>query len=391
MSSISSNLPLERIAGPHKWQDSSNALWRLRRLSHPVKAAGFVGLFVVIAWLDFVIDRDLSLFALYLIPTLYAAWFLGTRAGYLTCLASAVIWLIDDWEGATYYHHAFVSYWNIGARLIVLTVIVAIVNALKGALEEEHELERRAVQREFEIASDVQARLLPARAPDCSGLDFGFFYKSAREIGGDYFDFIPFDQHRMGLAVGDVSGKGLSSALLMASLQGLVRTNLAVRQGEIAPFANEINKSLFELTAANRYATFFFALVDVSNRSLRSVNAGHNPPILFRSGPRGECTRTKLEAGGPPIGIFAGSRYRSEEMALQHGDVLVAYTDGVTEALNPQQEEFGEERLEQIVRSSLLLSGTEIANRVAGALREFVAGGPQWDDIALVVMKVTFE
>jgi serine phosphatase RsbU (regulator of sigma subunit) len=393
MSLISARIstPVKEFASVRRGTAPLNALRLWQGQPRVVQAVGFLGLFVLIAWLDLVLDHDLSLFALYLIPTLYSAWFLGIRWGYLSCLASAVVWVIDDWGGAAFYHHAFIPYWNVAERLIVLMVIVAMVNALKGALEDEYEAERRGVQKEFEIAREVQMRLLPSQAPDYPRLDFGFFYQPAREVGGDYYDFIPFNAERMGLAVGDVSGKGLSSALLVASLQGLVRTNLAVRQGEVARFVTQLNHALFKLTASNLFATLFFALVDVSNQTLHYVNAGHNPPLLFRndtSPAHSLGTAESLEGGGPPVGIFAQSEYRSEHVLLHDGDVLVAYTDGVVEALNPQQEEFGDERLSDIVRSSLSLGAEEICKRIAERLQAFMAESPQWDDITLVVMKV---
>ena len=120
-----------------------NAVRYLHRQSRLVQALVFLALFVLIAWLDLVLDHDLSLFALYLIPTLFAGCFLGARWGYICCLASAVVWATDDWGGAAFYHHTLIPYWNLAGRLIVLTVIVAIVNALKGALEDENEAERR--------------------------------------------------------------------------------------------------------------------------------------------------------------------------------------------------------------------------------------------------------
>jgi phosphoserine phosphatase RsbU/P len=352
----------------------------------------FASLFIFIAWPDLALDPDLSLFALYLIPTLYSAWFLGLRWGYVGCLASTVVWLIDDWGGATlYHHHVLIPYWNVAGRSIVLMAVVAMVHSLKVALEDQYQTERRGVQREFEIACEVQSRLLPTEPPVYPHLDFGCVYKPAREVGGDYYDFIPFDSARMGLVVGDVSGKGLSSALLMASLQGLVRTNLAVRQGDVARFMTELNESYFKLTASNRYATLFFALVDVSNQTLQYVNAGHNPPMLFRSGtssPHRMSTTERLEGGGPPVGILAGSQYESGQVVLHEGDVLVMYTDGVADALNAQNEDFGEERLGRLVRPLLSLSAAEISKRVAEQLQAFVMDSPQWDDITLVVMKV---
>lgn len=383
--------PVKQFASGRGETAPLNAIRYLHRQSWLVQALVFIALFVLIGWLDLVLDHDLSLFALYLIPTLFAGWFLGARWGYVTCLASAVVWAIDDWGEAAFYRHALIPYWNVAGRLAVLLVIVAIVNALKGALEDENKAERRSAQKELEIACEVQVRLLPSQTPDYPGLDFSFFYQPAREVGGDYYDFIPFDSERMGLAVGDVSGKGLFSALLMASLQGLVRTNLAVRQGDVARFAMELNHSLYKLTASNRYATLFFATVDVSNQTLHYVNAGQNPPLLFRNGTSPtHCLSTpeRLEGGGPPVGSFAPSQYRSEHVLLHSGDVLVAYTDGVVEALNPQQEEFGEGRLNDIVRSSLSLSATEVCKRITARLQAFVGKGPQFDDITVVVMKM---
>ena len=393
MSPFSSRIgtPVKQFARVWIYTPALTALRRLQRQSRIVQILVFLGLFAVTAWLDLAIDPDLSLFALYLIPTLYSAWFMGIFWGYLSCLASAVVCFIEDWGLTTFYQHTLIPHWNLGERLTVLVVIVTIVNALKSALEDEHEAERRGVQREFEIASEVQMRLLPSQAPDYPGLDFGFFYQPAREVGGDYYDFIPFSPERMGLAVGDASGKGLSSALLMASLQGLVRTNLAVRQGEVGRFVTELNQSVYKLTASERYATLFFATVDVSSQTLHYVNAGHNPPLLFRGGTsvaHGQSNAESLEGGGPPVGVFAQSQYRSETVLLHDGDVLVAYTDGVVEALSPQQVEFGKERLSNIVRMSLSFGAAEICKRIAEGLEAFIAECPQWDDVTFVVMKV---
>ena len=393
MSSISKRIstPVKQFVNMWIRPAALNALRLFQRQPRVVKVLVFLGLFAVTALLDFAIDPDLSLFALYLIPTLYSAWFLGMRWGYVSCLASALFCFVEDSGLTAFYQHTLIPHWNLAERLTVLVVIVTIVNALKGALEDEYAAERQVAQKELEIACAVQTRLLPSQTLDYRGLDFGFFYQPAREVGGDYYDFIPFSQTQMGLAVSDVCGKGLSSALLVASLQGLVRTNLAVRQGQIVRFVAELNHSVYKLTASDRYATLFFAVVDVADQTLRYVNAGHNPPLLFRndtSPAHGPRTTESLECGGPPVGIFAQSQYQCEQVLLRDGDVLVAYTDGVVEALNPQQEEFGKDRLSDIIRPSLSCGATEISKRIAERLQAFVAESPQWDDITLVVMKV---
>lgn len=361
------------------------ALGRLRIQSRLRHAFVVALLFVTVAWLDLILDSDLSLFALYLIPTLYATWFLGTRWGTLSCLASAVVWVVDDWGEARFYHHFLIPYWNVAERLVVLAVIVGIVKALKSSLEDEHEAERKVTRRELEIACEVQTRLLPHSPPHYPGLDVGFFYRPAREVGGDYYDFTPLDGGCMGLAVGDVSGKGLSSALLMASLQGLVRTSLAAREGRLSAFVEELNNAMYKLTAMNRYATFFFARVDVPKQTLTFVNAGHNPPLVWR---RDSEAASILEAGGPPIGLFADSQYQSGEIPICSGDVVVAYTDGVVEALNAAGEEFGEEALQTMVQAYAGLDAGELCKKLEGRLLAFMADAPQWDDITLVVMKV---
>jgi phosphoserine phosphatase RsbU/P len=140
-----------------------------------------------------------------------------------------VVWLIHDWPGWHSYHHVFIPLGNLAGKLAVLTVIVVIVDALKNALEEQYEADRGVVLRELEIASEVQRRLLPSQLPDYPGLDLGFVYRAAHQLGGDYYDFIPLGPERMAITVADVCGEGLPSALLMATLQSLVRTNLAAR------------------------------------------------------------------------------------------------------------------------------------------------------------------
>ena len=370
--------------------EMSSALERLQRQSQSIRIAVFFALFALTASLDLIVDHDLVLFALYLIPTLYAAWYLGSRWAYGGCLASGMVWYVRDWPGRHSYH-ALIPYGNLAGRLLVLFIIVAIVNALKGALEDQYQAEQRAVQTELQIASEVQRRLLPSRPPDAPGLDLGFLYRPARQLGGDYYDFIPLSSKRIAIAVGDISGKGLPGALLMATLQSLVRTNLAVREEKLGRFAVEISESLYEQTTYDRYATLFLATVDTASSSLQYVNAGHNPPLFFpaRTTSAPDSTLNQLDKGGLPLGMFAGNQYRCGDRVLGEGDVLVVYTDGVTEAANAGQEQFGEERLRETVRASLSLSAAEICQTVADRVQAFTAGTPQWDDITLAVVKVT--
>lgn len=370
--------------------EMSNALARLQKQSSMTRVLVWVALFAVTASLDLAVDHNLSLFPLYLIPTLFAAWYLGSRWAYASCLAGGVVWVVDDRPGWYSYHHALIPYGNLAGRLTVLVVIVMIVSALKQTLEDEYEAERRVVVRELEISLEVQRRLLPSDLPDYPGVDLGFFYRPARELGGDYCDFIPLSSERIAIAAGDVSGKGLSSALLMASLQSLVRTNLALREGKLARAAKELNKRVYEETAPERFVTLFFGVLDTSSLTFDYVNAGHNPPLFFRKwtlSPRSASAET-LDNGGPPLGLFAENQYASGRISLQEGDVFVLYTDGISDAANNVQEQFGEERLRDIVLSSLYLSASEICQKVADELDAFTGGSPRWDDLTLAVVKV---
>jgi len=370
--------------------DMSNVLGCLQKQSRAGRIAAFIVLFTLTAWLDLVVDHDLSLFALYLIPTLYSAWYLGIGWAYGSCLAAGIVWFIHDWPGWHHYHYPFTPYENLAGKIAVLTVIVAIVSALKNALEDQYKAERRVVERDFEIASEVQKRLLPAQPPECAGLDLAFVYHGAQQLSGDYYDFIPLSSERIAITVGDISGKGLPGALLMASTESLVRTNLAMREGKLGRFASELNARLYEQTSAERYVTLFFAIVDTSHLKLYYINAGHNPPLFFRkwtlstdsSGPE------VLDKGGPPLGLFSATQYVSGHTVLQEGDVLVLYTDGVLDASNAEEEQFGEERLRATVRASLSRSSAEICRNVIDRLNAFTSGSPQWDDITLMVVKV---
>jgi serine phosphatase RsbU (regulator of sigma subunit) len=370
--------------------DLSSALGRLEKQSRGTRIAIFVLLFGLTVWLDLVVDHNLSLFPIYLIPTLYSAWYLGSRWAYTSCLAGGMVWFVDDRPGWYSYHYTLIPYGNLAGRLLVLAVIVAIVNSLKDAFEDQYEAERRVVRKELEVASEVQRRLLPSRPPDYPGLDLGFVYRPARQLSGDYYDFIPLGSHSIAIAIGDVSGKGLPSALLMASLQSLVRTNLAMREGKLSRFAAELSEWLYEQTAAERYATLFLAVVDTRSMLLNYVNAGHNPPLFFRKWTlsKRQSPSNILDKGGPPLGMFRRSQYQCGQILLHEGDVLVFYTDGITDAANREVAQFGEERLRASVEQSLSLSAPEICQRIREHLQTFTGATPQWDDITLAVMKV---
>ena len=183
-----------------------------------------------------------------------------------------------------------------------------------------------------------------------------------------------------------MSGKGIPAALLMATLRAYLRGQTVQRQGDLAALMANLNGLVYESSAANRYATFFYGELDVASRALDYVNAGHNPPMVFRHSNGGQEV-VRLDTGGPVIGLMEGCVYRQGRVVLEPGDVLVAYTDGISEAMNAADDEWGEERLMDAVRPNRAVTAHTLIDRLMTSADGFVAGAPQHDDMTLLVVR----
>lgn len=242
---------------------------------------------------------------------------------------------------------------------------------------------RERMSREIEIARDVQSKLFPQKMPTIDGVDCAGACRPAQGVGGDYYDFLALPGGRLGVALGDVAGKGIPAALLMASLQASLRGQRLSGPADLAHMMTNMNLLIFESSPDNRYATFFYGELDPAARRLDYVNAGHNAPMIFRASGAIE----RLRATGPVIGLVDGGRYAQASTTLAPGDLLVVYSDGISEAMNPDDEEWGEERLSASVG--------ERRDGPAGALIEhlfaradaFASGATQHDDMTLVVVR----
>ena len=250
------------------------------------------------------------------------------------------------------------------------------------------EVEARTKQaRDIEIARDVQQRLLPQDFPPISGLDYAGTCRAALGVGGDYYDFIPLSKTRLGIAIGDVSGKGIPAALLMASLRAYLRGAQTIHhQADLTEVMRNLNMLVYESSAANRYATFFYGELDLTTRVLTYVNAGHNPPMLFREIVNG-LDVARLDTGGPVIGLIEQCVYQQDSVTLTAGDVLVAYTDGISEAMNAANEEWGEERFMAAIEAARVMPARTLIDRLMVAADAFVAGAPQHDDMTLLIVR----
>jgi sigma-B regulation protein RsbU (phosphoserine phosphatase) len=294
-------------------------------------------------------------------------------------------------------------------RRLLEAIAWQLAYAIENARLVRRMAEEERLRREIAMASEVQKRLFPDRPPETRRLELAGVCHPAQGVGGDYYDFLDLGEGRVGVAVADVAGKGISAALLMSVVQASLRS----QAGSVAPreLVASMNRLLYRSAARNRFATFFYAEFDERTGRLTYVNAGHNPPLLLRASAGGdgllagrtgasggdgaavavapaEATLVSLKTGGLVIGAMPATTYEQAEVDLASGDVLLAYTDGVTEAYDPAGDEYGEERLWDVVAASAHLPAAEMADAIVASVRRFCGDAPQYDDITLVAAKV---
>lgn len=255
------------------------------------------------------------------------------------------------------------------------------VEARRRALAEKVESERRAA-RELEIAKQVQARLFPQAVPPLKTLEYAGVCVQAREVGGDYYDFLRLGPQRLGLVLGDISGKGIAASLLMANLQANLRSQCATASDQPERFLQSVNQLFYDNTTESAYATLFFAEYDDTERRLRYANCGHLPPLLIRR----DGTVERLKATSTVVGMFRQWNCAVAESQLSSGDTLVLYTDGVTESFNEAWEEFGEHRLIEGLKTYRELSPQMVIAAIINRLKQF-SPREQHDDITLIIAK----
>jgi serine phosphatase RsbU (regulator of sigma subunit)/catechol 2,3-dioxygenase-like lactoylglutathione lyase family enzyme len=255
------------------------------------------------------------------------------------------------------------------------------VEAQRRALAQKLDADRRAAQ-EIEIAKQVQARLFPQIHPEAKTLDYAGLCLQARQVGGDYFDFLDLGQQRLGLVIGDVSGKGIAAALLMANLQANLRSqgSLALTHPEL--FLRSVNRLFYENTADNAFASLFFAEYDDDSQRLRYANCGHLSGLILRA--NDSCER--LSSTGTLLGLFRDWDCVIAECELHPGDMVALYTDGITEAYNEKGQEFGEEKLIERLRHNRRESCQFTLEAITNEVRSF-GNGEQYDDITMIVAK----
>ena len=242
---------------------------------------------------------------------------------------------------------------------------------------------RESINREIEIASEVQQRLFPQTTPSVPGIEIAGYCRPALGVGGDYYDYFALRDGTLGIAIGDVSGKGFPAALLMASLRASLRAQTMRGECDLAAMMQNVNTLAYESSAISKYATFFYGQFSPGSRSLCYVNAGHEPPLIFRG-----TSILRLDVGGPVVGLLPSVQYEQGILALEPGDVLVALTDGISEAMNAADEEWGVENLIGCVQSCNGIPCGDLIENLIACADAFSAGAKQHDDMTLIALRI---
>ncbi|MCC6550816.1 MAG: SpoIIE family protein phosphatase [Ignavibacteriaceae bacterium] len=257
------------------------------------------------------------------------------------------------------------------------------INALENKRLFKEALEKQKMEEELQIAKEIQKNLLPKFLPQIPEIEFAADSIPSKQIGGDYYDILQTGDSLYTVAVGDVSGKGVPAALLMANLQAFLKVT-AKQNLPIEEATGLINNLITENTSDGRFITFFWLILDADEKNLQYVNAGHNPPLFIRNG-----KISHLDKGGIIFGVAPTMiPYIAEDVSLQKDDLIVLFTDGVTEAKNPDDDEYSDERFESLILRHASSGADEIMKVIKDDLREFVKATPQSDDITVVILKV---
>ncbi|MGI8542294.1 MAG: SpoIIE family protein phosphatase [Aridibacter sp.] len=268
-------------------------------------------------------------------------------------------------------------------HLNILTTLASVASIrVENATLTEERIKRERMERELELATEIQQRFQPSSPPNIEGYQLQGISFACYEIGGDYYDFIPRQNGNMLIALGDVSGKGTAAALLMSSLHAAIHAQAAANSS-LTESVKAVNEYLVVNTPTNRFITFFVAELDPKSGELKYINAGHNPPLVARA----DRSVIELESGGFPLGIMPLAEFELGNIKLEHNEFVVIFSDGVSEAESVDGEEFGVERLTNVIKENMHKSAAGLRDKIEFALSNFTTTAPANDDITLVIVK----
>ncbi len=268
-------------------------------------------------------------------------------------------------------------------KLLTLLANLAAVK-IENSRQIEVERERDKMEKELSLAAQIQMDFLPKETPECKGYDITGYMILCYQVGGDYYDYIPIGTDRLGITIADVSGKGVSASLLMASLRASLHSEVHIHY-DMEKMTAKLNDFIHRSSSINSFITFFFCELNMKSGELKFINAGHNPPVVMDK--KGKISR--LESCGLCLGMFPDVEYKTQTVAFNPGDITLLYTDGITESRNKENKEFEEERLVKLLKKNAKLSATDLAKQIQKEVETFTADTEQMDDQTVVVIKKT--
>ena len=343
------------------------------------------GSIAAVAYADFIVS-SVSLGYLYILPLGISAMFLRTRISYALI---AVCVFFHDLFGPPYPS----SWARLTHNLTAVVGFTFVVYVIQKYVKQREQLDKTVRQQrdlllqDVELAAQVQRMFLPNQRPSIPGLEIAGMMQPARGVSGDYYDYMPIDDHTIQIVIADVAGKGVPAALLMSATAAAVQVEARQRR-DMLEGVNRLNSSLHSLSDSNRYVTLMLADIDARSRSLRYVNCGHNPALLFQATTDDVVL---MNSSCFPIGMFDSEACAINTAHLNRGDILVLYTDGVTEAENSLGEEFGMERLSSLIRRGHTLSAKGLMNHILESVTDFSRNVGFDDDVTLLVVKCNFD
>ncbi len=342
-----------------------------------------IGLSVMaIAGGDYALGREISLGYLYLIPLSYSAL---THRWPVTLVLAGICVALRQWLGPLELAPtvSIVRDWVLTATFAGVVTTLYRLGSQRRKFFETARHQRDELLAEVRLAADVQRKLLEQHRPPAGPWDIAARTVQMKAVGGDYYDFLELPGGSLGIVIADVSGKGLSAAMLMPAVQIALRA-LAFRYSRTQDILHELNKTLYDAFLPASYATLFFCALDFESGRLRYANAGHHPALLLRASGSVE----RLSEGGTPVGLIAEANYQVGEAQIRPGDVLALYTDGISESANPVGDHFGDAHLERTVLEALSeKDSNRIIERLLGAAQHFRSGAEADDDMTAIVVR----
>jgi serine phosphatase RsbU (regulator of sigma subunit) len=356
---------------------------------------------------DYLTEREFSFLIFYFFPIITVAWFVGRKNGIVIASVAALATFAHDLLLLeTYSIQNFgdlISYWTFLQRLLVFLTVSLIVSALRTSEDEKRQVEHK-------VARQVQSFFVPRIMPSLAHFSYTAHSKPSDHLSGDLFDCFLIGPDKLAFIVGDICGKGISAALLMAYIQGVLRSQAPISEENLAEMMATVNRSLHLSTADDKFATLFMGIYDETSKKLTYVNAGHGAPRVHRWEENGHSASSSdsavrsneelplqrgavlevltLERGGLLLGVDPAEHYVAHVMRLRRGDIIVCETDGVQEASNHAGEHYGHDRLTTVVSDSREESTGRIHDLILRDIQRFVGAGPQIDDMTLLVGKV---